>query len=149
MCFHHVITTWAPFAGRWGAKNRMNICRYPRARNVHLDSHLVHRKTHASSSEGGKKSVARANTLNVFGAGPASTSCKVVLSRIVDDCSSNPRFSPCDSFGEVVRTSNIFSLFHFSLFLHGYLSRAIWIIRNVPTSATFGHGGLMSHVRRR
>src|SRR6266568_4533447 len=109
----------------------MSICRHPRTGSAHLDSHLVHRKTHASSREKGKKSMARANTLNVFGAGLASTSCIVVLSTIVDDGLSSPRVSSCDPFGNVVRTFSIFSLSHFSLFLHGYLSRAKWFIRNV------------------
>lgn len=143
MCFHHVIATWALFEGRRGAKNRMSICECPKTQNGHLDSHLVHRNTHASSRENGKKSTARANTLNVSGAGLASTSCKVVLSKRVDDCA-----SPCDPSGKVVRPFSMFSLFHFSLFLHIYLSRARRIIRNVPTSAKSGHGDLTSHVRR-
>ena len=101
----------------------INISRYAKIQNGHLDSHLVHRKTHASSREKGKKSTARANTLNSVGAGHASASCKVVLPKTVNDCLSSPRVSPCDPFESIVGTFNIFSLFHFSLFLHGYLSK--------------------------
>jgi len=64
--------------------------------------------------------MARANTLNASGAGLASTSCKVVLSKRVDDCLSSPGASPCS----VVGPFSVFSLFHFSLFLYPYLSKA-------------------------